>query len=992
MSAASQQLDRNLIRERVFGVASALLTELGNAGSAEHLRADAHLERDLSLGSLERVELLLRLGAAFNARLPDAVIARADTLEDLVTAVAESLQGNAAGGAPAVPSSARHTAEVLSPRTGSANGQLAEGVPMAETLLDVLRHRARTDAARPHLFFYDGDTQRDPVTFGSLYEKASSVAHALAGRGIAPGDRVALMLPTSLEFFYCFAGILLAGAVPVPIYPPFRADRIAEYAARQTAILASAGVRLLITFERAASVARLLAPKVPTLTGVVEAAQLVAEKIEPLSPGVLPVAPAVRRGDDLAFLQYTSGSTGDPKGVMLTHANLLANIRAIGHSLGIRSDDVGTSWLPLYHDMGLIGAWMVPLYFGLPLVVLSPLDFLTRPARWLRIIHRHRGTLAAAPNFAYELCARKIADSEIEGLDLSSWRAALNGAETVQPETIERFAKRFAPYGFRPEAMLPVYGLAETALALAVPPVGRVPRVDTVERETFEREGRAVPVAVIVESPSESNGQSHAANAMRFVSVGPPVLGHEVRIVTAAGGDAGERKEGTVWFRGPSATRGYYNNPAATAGLFPEGIKNPANKNWLDSGDRAYWAEGELFITGRAKDIIIKAGRNLYPHEVETLAARVEGVRKGCVVAFGAADAGARAGTATSTGTERLVVAAEVRDPSLLRDPARRNALAQAISQEVSAGLSIPPDNIELLAPGSIPKTSSGKLRRSETKRLYLNGELGRAVSASWIQIARLAVAGAMQRTGHALVRAAAVIYGVYALVVFAIWILPAWALVKLTFTRRAAAAVTQNALQLYFFLIGVRIRVEGREHISLAAPRILVSNHTSYVDVLVLMAALGVDYRFVSKSENLRLPLIGTFLRKLDHLVFDRSNTEARLVQAAEIENTLRSGNSVFVFPEGTFTRSEGVRPFQLGAFKAAVDAHCPVVPIALFGTRRLLRDGTWLPRPSRISVSVLPPMDPSPDATSTEWQEIVRLRDAARASISQHCGEPLL
>lgn len=973
MATATPQLDRGMIRERVFGIAVALLAELGNAYGAESVRGDAHLDRDLGLGSLERVELLLRLGTAFDVHLPDAAVARADTLEDLVSAVAEALRE----GSPVSSGKLDLTPEPVraaGPAT-RASGDLAEGIPWADTLLDVLRYRARNDAAVPHLLCYDGDTQLEPITFGQLFATASDVARALAERGIAPGDRVALMLPTCREFFFCFAGALLAGAVPVPIYPPFRADRIAEYAARQSAILASAGVRMLITFDRAATVARLLAPKVPSLVSVVDAGHLVAEKVAQVAPGALPMNPAVRRAEDLAFLQYTSGSTGDPKGVMLTHANLLANIRAIGKSVRIRNDDVGTSWLPLYHDMGLIGAWFVPLYYGIPTAILSPVDFIARPARWLQAIHRHRATVTAAPNFAYELCARKITDAEIKGIDLSSWRAALNGAEAVQPETLERFATRFAPHGFHPEAMLPVYGLAESAVALALPALGRGPRVDIVNREIFEREGRAIPVAVA----AQTSGGTDASSAIRFVCVGLPISGHEVRIVAADGSDAGERVEGTLWFRGPSATRGYYNNPAATAALFPEG---PGS--WLDSGDRAYSADGELFITGRAKDIIIKAGRNLYPHEVETLASRAEGVRKGCVVAFAAGSAG--------TGTERLVVAAEVRVPAVLHDARLRNALAQAISKEVSEGLGVPPDTVELLAPGSIPKTSSGKLRRAETRRLYLSGSLGRAVSATWVQITRLAAAGLIQRTGHTLLRAAEAAYGIYAAIVFAVWIVPAWALVKMAPSRRAAATITSRGLRLYFFLIGLRIHVEGREHLSPGKARMIVSNHTSFADVMALMAGLGVEYHFVAKSEVMDWPLIGAFLRKLEHLSFDRTDAKARLAQADEIATKLRAGESVLIFPEGTFTAHEGIRPFQLGAFKAAVDAHAPIVPIALRGTRRLLRDGTWLPRPSRITITVLPPIETPPDASSDDWHEMVRLRDATRALIAGISGESLL
>src|SRR5262249_19860550 len=308
----------------------------------------------------------------------------------------------------------------------------------------------------------------------------------------------AMMLPTSRAFFVSYAGILLAGAIPVPIYPPFRADRIEEYAARQASILNNAEVCLLLTFRRAEAVAHLVQPHVRSLTAVVDAERLIenADKAPPPSPGALPAHLTGRRArhsGDIALLQYPSGSTGDPKGVTLTHANLLANMRAIGSAVQMSPGDVGISWLPLYHDMGLIGAWLTLLHFGTPLAVMSPLSFLTRPERWLQAFHKHRGTIAAAPNFAYELCVRKIADKDIQGIDLSSWRAALNGAEPVNPETLERFAERFRPYGFRSTSQLPVYGLAEASLAVTCPPLGRGPLVDRIDREVFTAQGQAVP-------------------------------------------------------------------------------------------------------------------------------------------------------------------------------------------------------------------------------------------------------------------------------------------------------------------------------------------------------------------------------------------------------------------------------------------------------------------------------------------------------------------
>ena len=306
------------------------------------------------------------------------------------------------------------------------------------------------------------------------------------------------MLPTCAEFFSTFAGILLAGGIPVPIYPPFRADRIAEYAARQSNILRNAEAQFLVTWRQAEGLARLLQPRVPSLREVLNAQKLAnglpADALQRRRRlAARGTSLASRAREDIAFLQYTSGSTGDPKGVILTHANLLANIQAIVGGIDIQPDDVAVSWLPLYHDMGLIGAWFVPIVTGIPLVVMSPLAFLSRPDRWLWAIHKHRGTISPAPNFAYELCVRKIADKDIEGLDLSSWRAATNGAEPVCAATLERFAARFTHFGFRREALMPVYGLAEACLGVSAPPIGSGYKVDRIERATLESNGRAVP-------------------------------------------------------------------------------------------------------------------------------------------------------------------------------------------------------------------------------------------------------------------------------------------------------------------------------------------------------------------------------------------------------------------------------------------------------------------------------------------------------------------
>ncbi len=988
MATSATQLELAPVQDQVLEMVRQLLAELGSAPAAAALHSGSHLERDLSLGSLERVELLLRLGQNFRVHLPEQVVAEADTVQDLVRAV---MNASAHPDSPEPEIFSAQLAQVRrhtdsGPRPATAGRRDAWHAPLAaETLNEVLEFHARAHPHRPQVFLREdapdssGSAHNHVLTYSQLYAGASAVAGGLLARGLGPREAVAIMLPTSREFFFTFYGVLVAGGVPVPIYPPFRADRIEEYAARQSAILRNAEVRQLVTFRQAETVARLLKPRVPSLHSVSNAARLLD------SPHTPAFAERYRpRHDDLAFLQYTSGSTGDPKGVMLTHANLLANIRAIVEALEVGPDDLGISWLPLYHDMGLIGAWLMLVYAGIPLASMSPLAFLSRPERWLWAVHHHRGTLAAAPNFAYELCTKKIADADIEGLDLSSWRAALNGAEPVNPETIERFTARFSRYGFRPDAMLPVYGLAEASLAVTVPPPGRAPRVDRIDRATFVAEGRAIPApeaALSAERPPAQVPGSADSETLGFVSCGRAVPRHEIRIVTDLGRDAGERVEGQLWFRGPSATQGYFRNPAASEKIL-------RGEGWVDSGDRAYQAGGEIFITGRVKDIIIKAGRNIYPHEVEEIAGGVPGVRVGCVAAFGVTDRG--------SGTERLVVVAETRE----RDRAARREISAQIAGRVADGVGLPPDVVELVPPGAIPKTSSGKLRRSDTKRLFETGRLSRRKPPAWLQVARLGASSGARQVGRTAAggtrRGIELVFGVYALLLFVAFLVAAWVLVLCTRSRITARRITSTALRWYFRLLGCPIRVEGMAHLEGEETRIFVCNHSSYADVLILLAALPVDYRFVAKLEVGAMPFIRAFIRKMGHFAFNRGDRRARLGQVEQMEEALRRGDSLFVFPEGTFTPHAGVRAFQLGAFKAAVTTGVPIFPVAVRGAREMLRDETWLPRPSQPVVTVLRPIesfaDPDDSPETSGWHEIVRLRDATRAAIAPHTGEPLL
>jgi len=922
-----KRVGRDTLERRVLEIVEEFVAELGRFRGP--VAPHNSLDRDLGIDSLERVELLLRLDQAFGVRLPDIVMAEAESPRDLADAIR--------AGSPT-------TAESV-PETQAPVGPGIFAPANLRTLLDTLRFHVEAHPERTHIFLRQEDGAEMPIIYGDLWKRATSLAAGLHEQGLGYGQSVALMLRTEAAFFDAFFGILLAGGVPVPIYPPFRPDRIEEYAERQIGILRNAAARLLITFGEAERVARLLRGRVPSLKGVTTAGQL------SLPEGR--VSPPPARSDDPALIQYTSGSTGDPKGVLLTHGNILANIRAIGEAIAISPADVAVSWLPLYHDMGLIGSWLTALYFGIPIAILSPLAFLARPGRWLWAIHAHRATLSAAPNFAFDLCVRKVNDAEIEGLDLHSWRRAFNGSEPVSLETIERFTRRFSPYGFKAEAMCPVYGLAESSVSLTVPPIEHGPWVDRVVREPFERLREARPAL-----PGDQN-------PLRFVSCGHPLPGHEVRIVDAEGRPVAERIEGRIEFRGPSVTCGYFRNPEATRAVLHDG--------WMDSGDLGYWGNGELFITGRRKDIIIKAGRNLYPQEVEEVVGEVPGIRKGCVAAFGLAD--------PEAGTERLVVVTESRET----EPERLDMLRGAVLDRLVTVIGIPADVLLIAKPGSVLKTSSGKIRRNATREAYIRGEIERGHPSITTQWARLHIQDGAARLQRYTSQTVALVYGVYIGALLFVLLPVLWVLLQIVPRGRPANRLVRGSCRMVLALSGCPIHVEGLENLQTVAPAVLIANHASYIDAGVLLATLPMEFRFVAKRELTTYPLIRTVIRKVGYLTVERFDPAKRAALADRTTAVLRSGTSLFFFPEGTFFRPPGLLPFRLGAFKTAVEAGRPVIPIGLRGTREILSDGTWLPKRGPITVAIGPPIT----SEGSGWEELVRLRDFARREIARLAGE---
>lgn len=917
---------------QLLAVIAQLLREL-RGDNAPPIELDDELESTLGIDSLARMELMLRLERAFDVRMPEAAVQEAQTPRDLLRALAAATPRASAFSNAPPPPDAEAGAEAVSPPRH------------AQTLVDVLQWHAERAADRRHISLIGDGAAAQELTHGELWDQARAVAANLQDWGLAPGEAVAMMLPTSLDFFRAFMGVLIAGGVPVPIYPPLRASQIEDHLRRQVGILVNANAVLLLSDESALPAARILRASVASLRAAFTVTRL--QGTGRTGP------PAMRRPQDTALLQYTSGSTGQPKGVVLSHANLLANIRAMGEALHAGAGDVFVSWLPLYHDMGLIGAWLGSLYHGVPLYLMPPQLFLSRPSRWLRAISDHRATISAAPNFAYEILATRVPDDELQGVDLSTWRAALNGAEPVQATTLQRFAQRFAASGFDPHAMMPVYGLAECGVGLAFPPLARGPRIDSIDRGVLETSGRAVPAA-------------QGRPAMQVVCCGLPLPAHEIRVVDAQGQELPERGEGRIEFRGPSATAGYLRNPDATRALF--------HGDWLDTGDVGYVAEGELHLTSRAKDLIIRAGQHIHPYDLEEALGALPGIRRGCVAVFPATDPGG--------GTERVVVLAETR----VQEAGQRAELHARVADLTLAVLGVPADDIVLAEPRTVLKTSSGKIRRAACRALYEQGQLrghGRPVA---VQIARLWLDALGFRLGAPLRRAGALAYAAWLWMVFAVGgivstlvaLLPGRMNRKRTLRLIARAAMRMSLLP---------VEIEGELRLG-QGPVIVVANHASYLDSLLLTAVLPASACFVAKRELGRLAPMRWLLRRIGTRFVVRDEVHASLEDAKQILQAVQAGETLVFFPEGTFVRAPGLNAFHLGAFVTAAQAHAALLPVSLRGTRSVLRDGSWTPRRSPVRIRLGALIQPQ----GTDWAEALRLRDAARLSIAEHCGEPVL
>ncbi len=554
----------------------------------------------------------------------------------------------------------------------------AAGSPKG-TLVDALARLPRGDARG--FRFISRDRVERYYPYEALEAEAYRRAAHLASLGLTKGDRVGLVIAEPHEFVLSFLGAVVGGFVPVPIFPRASFKNVDGYVETLTHIVATARAKAVLCMEGNLEVVQMLAGRIPEGLAIRAVETAFDGPTPPFTPP--PVSP-----DDLCFLQFTSGSTSKPKGVMVSHRNLVANGTAFlgPHGLDRRPDDVAVSWLPLYHDMGLIGFVLATLLVDIQVVLMPTELFARSPRLWLETMTKHRGTITYAPNFAYQLVTKRLKPRDFDGLDLSTVRVAGCGAEPIRAQTLRDFADKLSPAGFRSNALLPSYGMAEATLAITFHQLGRELSVDRVDADAM-KEGFAREAAPATKNVSE------------VVSCGVSFPGHEVRVVDESFHALPERRVGQVVTRGPSVTSGYFENDAATAESWKDG--------WLATGDLGYFAGGNLHICGRIKDLIIIRGANHYPQDIEWVVGDLEGVRRGNVVAF----------SVMRDGTEELVIAAEAGSADAAR---LRVEIPRAVNEEIG----LTPAHVAIVAVGALPKTSSGKAQRRKTKAMYEQGEL----------------------------------------------------------------------------------------------------------------------------------------------------------------------------------------------------------------------------------------------------------------------------
>lgn len=886
------------------------------------------------------------------------------------------------------------------------------------TLVELLNYRAKQQSNQiAFTFLQNGEIEADRLTYHLLDQKARAIAARLQ-EVAKPGDRALLVYPSGLEFITAFFGCLYAGIIAVPAYPP-RANqnlhRLQSIVSDAQANLALTTADLLPNLQKRWIEDPAIQPLLWVASNTVENQE--AEIWQPM----------ITSDDAIAFLQYTSGSTGKPKGVMVSHANLLHNERMIKAAFGHHEQTISVGWLPLFHDMGLVGNVLQPLYLGLPCTLMSPIDFLQKPVRWLQAISRYGATSSGGPNFAYDLCLRKVTQEQRQSLDLSRWEVAFSGAEPIRAETLEEFSRIFEDCGFRRAAFYPCYGMAEATLFITGGLKSKSPVIRSVAAEPL-----AHHQLVVVEEESP--------DAYKFVGCGQTWGNQKVIIVNP---DTSipclPAQVGEIWVAGASVAQGYWNQPEQTKQTFRACLANTGEGSFLRTGDLGFMQNGELFVTGRLKDVIILRGRNHYPQDIELTVEKSHAlIRKpGCCAAF----------EVNVAGEAQLVVVAEVERRWRNLMPQRSGLTADSVEQQFS-GEQVLGDirqaiaeqhelqvhAIVLLRAGSIPKTSSGKIQRHACRAGFLahslttvaqwqegtfqeqcaiepdhpkrNPQLG--VLQNWlkVQFARqyklrpqdVDIHQPFSRYGLDSLQAVSIValleeeltcqLGADALetyptiaalsqhlmpVIGSATSISQTSRIKFSLPFQQTLAHLFTKVRHALYQSWFHLECHGLENLPQDRSFLLAANHTSHLDAGAVMVALHeqVDQMFVLGAKDYFFDTLikDWFFRTFFNLIpFDRHNNF--LESLRECQQILDPAHPILIFPEGTRSLTGDLQPFQAGVGLLALKLKVPILPVYIEGTHEALPKGKRIPHRYAIRVVFGVCIDPADYHTKPEIQ----------------------
>ncbi len=891
------------IQAAIIKATQSFLIESGHKQAYRAVTLEKSLTYDLGIGSIERIELMQRLEKIFSIRLEENSIARADNLDVIYEEILNKLEQK---------QPEYHFVDHIA--------DLPEiDMRSAESLVDILLLGKQQDPLRTWLYLQNADGKEATLSYQELYNETINMACYLKEKGLRPGNKIVIALPTSCEFFYAFFASLLLGGRPIISSPLL----LKEKKQSLPPFLIDGDVDFVIAEDNLKS-------------------QLNLKKIIFLSPSD---ALDVKHKDQNICINeknngvvglLTAGTTGDKKEILLRQESVLENIKSSIDAMSMSPSDIVVNWLPLNNSVSLISMCLTSLYAGIPLVLIDYNDFLQQPERWLWAIHFHQGTISVASDFDLAQCTQKIKFHTLDGLDISSCRVALVATDQPQVDTLNAFNQKFSPYGFKETCLTPAYALTENGALLTISNPGNKYQTDQASLDRLLKENTAE--------------KTDTSLSIDYVNCGEVVGNNDIRIADSDGVVLKDRQIGKIQFSRPSSFE-------------------DDSRRWISSGDYGYTVNKSLFVIGREQGLIyLKESKQCYAKVIENLVGMLPDINANSVAAF-------------NDSNENYILVVETTVDSASQHSNVREIVSKKLKQ---SGISTP-EKIIFLKNNSLPRTLSGKIKRFQCKKDYENNSLGRELSPSLIQKIKVKSKKIWNILSGKIKFSLRVIYTFYVGIILVLTGPPGWIII-MCLPRKLGAKFLKLWCKFLFASMFCPIKYSEDPSVGESkTPIVYTANHTGYLDIVALISVLPSDISYIGKQELSDVGFLKKLMQHLGYIFVNPVDFTKTPGEIAEITETVKSGRSVLIFAEGTFTYATGLRPFKMGTFKIAAETMSPVCPVSIQGVRTVLRDGSCMFRPNFIKIHVSSLIFP----VENSWSESLRLRDEAYKAIADNCGE---